>query len=96
MPPKIPHWHSTFVVDTTDVQEQKIAAISAYQSQFPPERLKRLLHRVQAWDALQGGRCGFEYGELFALPHPMPLPDPVKHFEAFEVPLGPPSMVPKA
>jgi bacillithiol biosynthesis deacetylase BshB1 len=93
---EIPHWHSTFVVDTTDVQEQKVAAISAYASQFPPDRLQRLLHRVRAWDALQGGRCGFEYGELFALPHPMPLPDPVTHFKAFDVPLGPPSMVPKA
>jgi bacillithiol biosynthesis deacetylase BshB1 len=93
---EIPHWHATFVVDTTDVQEQKTAAISAYKSQFPPDRLRRLLHRVQAWDALQGGRCGFEYGELFALPHPLPLPDPVTHFKGFEVPLGPPAMVPKA
>ena len=93
---EIPHWHATFVVDTTDVQEQKAAAISAYKSQFPPDRLRRLLHRVRAWDALQGGRCGFEYGELFALPHPLPLPDPVTHFKGFEVPLGPPAMVPKA
>ena len=94
--PEIPHWHATFVVDISDVYEQKVAAISAYKSQFPPERLQRLLHRVRAWDALQGGRCGFEYGELFALPHPLPLPDPVKHFEGFDVPLGPPAMVPKA
>jgi len=94
--PEIPHWHATFVVDVGDVYEQKIAAISAYKSQFPAERLKRLLHRVRAWDALQGGRCGFEYGELFALPHPLPLPDPVAHFKGFDVPLGPPAMVPKS
>lgn len=94
--PEIPHWHATFVVDIGDVHERKMAAISAYKSQFPPDRLKRLLHRVRAWDALQGGRCGFEYGELFALPHPLPLPDPVTHFKGFDVPLGPPAMVPKA
>lgn len=94
--PEIPHWHATFVVDISDVYEQKVAAISAYESQFPPERLGRLLHRVRAWDALQGGSCGFEYGELFALAHPLPLPDPVEHFERFEVPLGPPTMVPRA
>jgi len=88
------HWPATFVVDTSAFEEQKIAAISAYASQFPPERLERLVHRVRAWDAAQGGRCGFEYGELFALPHPMPLPDPVAHFGQLNVPMGPPSLVP--
>ena len=93
--PEVPNWQSTFVVDTTDVFEQKIAAISQYASQFPPERLERLVHHVRARDAVEGGRCGFRYGELFALPHPTPLPDPVGHFKGFDVPLGPPSLVPK-
>ncbi len=92
---EIPHWHATFVVDTTDVHEQKLAAISAYKSQFPPERLERLLHRVQAMDASDGGRCGYKYGELFALPHPVPLPDPVGHFRVITPPMGPPSIVPR-
>ena len=94
--PEVQLFQSCFVVDITDVYEQKIAAISAYKTQFPPERLKRLVHRVSAWDAMQGGRCGFEYGELFGLPHPVPLPDPVAHFKGFDVPLGPPAVVPKA
>ncbi len=84
------HWHSTFVVDVSDVYDVKIAAISAYQSQFPEERLKRLLRRVQTSDALEGGRCGFEHGELFALPHPTPLPDPLGHFLHLAPPTGPP------
>jgi len=92
---EVPHWHSTFVVDTSDVHEQKTASIAAYESQFPPQRLQRLLHRVRANDAIEGGRCGFEYGELFALPHPLPLPDPVLHFQRVNAPLGPPAMVPK-
>lgn len=92
---EVHHWHSTFVVDTSDVIDQKIAAISCYKSQFPPERLKRLVHRVRAADAMDGGRCGFEYGELFALPHSVPISDPVGHFKAIQAPMGPPSLVPK-
>jgi bacillithiol biosynthesis deacetylase BshB1 len=87
---EIHHWHATFVVDTSDVHEKKLAAISAYQSQFPAERLERLLHRVRASDAAEGGRCGFEYGEMFALPHPLPMPDPLGHFRMVTAPPGPP------
>lgn len=86
----VAHWHSTFVVDTSDVHEQKLAAISCYRSQFDDARLKRLLHRISAFDASEGGRCGFEYGELFALPHPTPLVDPVRHFGDLSPPMGPP------
>ncbi|MEP0845208.1 MAG: PIG-L family deacetylase [Phycisphaerae bacterium] len=93
---EVTHWHSTFVVDTSETIERKIAAISCYKSQFPPERLARLVHRIRAMDALEGGRAGFEYGELFALPHPLPLPDPAGHFRGLAAPLGPPSMLPKA
>jgi bacillithiol biosynthesis deacetylase BshB1 len=77
---EITHWPATFVVDVSDVYEQKIAAISAYQSQFDEQRLARLLHRLRARDADEGARAGFAYGELYALPHPLPLPDPVAHF----------------
>jgi bacillithiol biosynthesis deacetylase BshB1 len=73
-------WPATFVVDVSDVYEQKLAAISAYKSQFDEQRLARLLHRVRARDANDGARAGFEYGELFALPHPLPLRDPVTYF----------------
>ena len=73
-------WPATFVVDVSDVYDRKIAAISAYKSQFDEQRLARLLHRIRARDANDGARCGFEYGELFALPHPAPLRDPVAHF----------------
>jgi LmbE family N-acetylglucosaminyl deacetylase len=87
------HWHATFVIDTSDVIERKLAAISAYRSQFPPARLERLLHRIRANDAAEGGRAGFEYGELFALPHPIPLSDPVSHFLAQRPFPGPPTEV---
>ena len=74
------HWPATFVVDVSDVYEQKVAAISCYQSQFDEPRLARLLHRIRARDANEGARAGFEYGELFALPHPVPMRDPLSHF----------------
>jgi len=73
-------WPANFVVDVSDVYEQKIAAISCYKSQFDENRLAKLVHRVRARDAADGGRCGFEYGELFALPHPLPVADPVGFF----------------
>lgn len=90
---EVHHWHSTFVIDTSDVIETKIAAISCYKSQFPPARLDRLLHRIRAHDAGEGGRAGFEYGELYALPHPMPMNDPLGHFLAQTPPPGPPAVL---
>lgn len=88
------NWVSTFVVDVSDVYEQKIAAISCYKSQFDEQRLERLLHRVKAIDAAEGSRCGFAYGELFALPHPVPMPDPLAHFEGLK-PWSAPSYPPR-
>lgn len=90
---EVHHWHSTFVIDTSDVIDRKAAAISAYRSQFPSPRLERLLHRIRANDAVEGGACGFEYGERFALPHPMPMPDPLQHFKQLAAPPGPPPVL---
>lgn len=75
---------ATFVVDISDVYEKKLAAISCYRSQFDEQRLERLLHRVRAIDAADGSRCGFAYGELFALPHAVPMQDPLTHFQGLQ------------
>lgn len=87
---ELTRWRGTFVVDIGDVYEQKAAAISAYKSQFDERRLARLLHRIRAFDAADGARCGFEYGELFALPHELPMRDPLAYLTAFAPPQGPP------
>ncbi len=87
---EVSHWHSTFVVDTSDVIEQKVAAIAAYESQFPPQRLERILHRIRAMDAVDGGACGFAYGERFALPHAIGMNDPLAHFNELQAPPAPP------
>ncbi|MBL8878850.1 MAG: PIG-L family deacetylase [Phycisphaerales bacterium] len=83
------HFHSTFVVDVSDVYEQKVAAVSCYRSQFDEQRLAKLLHSMRASDATDGGRAGFEYGELFALPIPMPFIDALAAFKSLRPPTGP-------
>ena len=65
------HWHSTFVIDIADTIDQKLASIEAYESQFDAERFAKVKHFVSAHAAVNGARCGFMYGELFALPHPV-------------------------
>lgn len=69
------HWHSTFVVDISDTIDQKLEAIRAYGSQFDAERFARIEHMVRSAAGYHGSRCGFRYGELFALPHPVGSPD---------------------
>jgi bacillithiol biosynthesis deacetylase BshB1 len=65
------HWHSTFVVDVTDTFEQKLAAVRCYESQFDSERIKKVEHFIRSHNGFSGARCGYMYGELFALPHPV-------------------------
>jgi len=72
------HWQSTFIIDISDTFEQKLAAIRAYESQFDAERFAKLKHYVNCGNGFQGARCGFMYGELFALPHPVGADDLVK------------------
>ena len=72
------HWHSTFVVDVTETMEQKLEAIRCYESQFDPDRFAKVRHFVGSANGFQGARCGFLYGEVFALPHPVGADDLVK------------------
>lgn len=65
------HWHGTFVVDISDTFEQKLHAVEAYESQFDATRFERVRHWLGSFNGTQGSRCGFTYGELFALPHPV-------------------------
>lgn len=65
------HWHSTFVIDISDTFDQKLAAIQAYESQFDEKRYQMVKHWISAFNAYQGGRCGYAFGEFFALPTPV-------------------------
>jgi bacillithiol biosynthesis deacetylase BshB1 len=69
------HFHSTFVVDVSSTFEQKLKAVACYRSQFDEERFVKVKHFLSGWNAYTGARCGFSYGELFALPHPVGTSD---------------------
>ena len=65
------HFHATVVVDISSTFEQKMQAIACYRSQFDDDRLTKVRHFVGGYNVYTGARCGFSYGELFALPHPV-------------------------
>jgi bacillithiol biosynthesis deacetylase BshB1 len=66
---EVRHWHSTFIIDISDTFEQKMAAVRCYASQFDEARFAKVSHFITGHAISTGSRCGFAYGELFALPH---------------------------
>jgi bacillithiol biosynthesis deacetylase BshB1 len=71
-------WHGQFVVDISETFEQKIEAVRCYASQFDEARLAKVRHWLGGYNIFMGGRCGFAYGEPFALPHPIGTDDLVR------------------
>jgi N-acetylglucosamine malate deacetylase 1 len=71
-------FHSQFVVDISDTIEQKLAAVRSYESQFDAQRFQRVEHMIRSTNGFHGARCGYLYGELFALPTPVGAPDLVQ------------------
>ena len=72
---EVRHWHSTFIIDISETFAQKLEAIRCYASQFDEARFAKVKHFVTGQAIATGGRCGFPYGELFALPHPVGASD---------------------
>jgi len=81
-----PHFHAQFVVDITSTLERKLAAIQCYASQFEGPRFDRLKHYVTSLAGAEGVQCGYRYGELYALPRPIGVKDPIAMLGAWEVP----------
>jgi bacillithiol biosynthesis deacetylase BshB1 len=75
---EVRHWHSQFVTDISDTIEVKLAAVRAYESQFDAHRFQRVEHMIRSANGFHGARCGYLYGELFALPTPVGAPDLVQ------------------
>lgn len=72
---EVRHWHGTFVVDVSDTFAKKLASIQAYESQFDENRFAMVQHFITGHCISVGATCGFAYGELFALPHPVGTSD---------------------
>lgn len=75
------HWPGGFIVDISDTFEIKVQAIRCYGSQFDVERIDKLQHYISGQATSVGARCGFRYGEQFAMPVPVgsgDLPKTVK------------------
>ncbi len=75
-----------FVVDISETMEQKLAAVACYASQFPPPRMERLRHHLCSTAGFEGAACGYRYGELYAVPRPLGVSDPLGLFGAWPVP----------
>jgi len=75
-----------FVVDISDTIAQKLAAVACYKSQFPPDRMRRLEHYMRSIAGYEGGSCGYDYGELYAVPRPIGVSDLLSIFAKWPVP----------
>lgn len=86
------HWHSQFVVDISDTIDVKIAAVKAYESQFDTARFAKVEHLIRSTNGYHGARCGYMYGELFALPTPVGASDLVSVVSGSKGVLAPPQI----
>lgn len=72
---EVRHYPGNFVVDISDTFEQKLESIRCYASQFDDARFERVRHWMTGYCISAGTRCGFAYGEPFAMPIPVGGPD---------------------
>jgi bacillithiol biosynthesis deacetylase BshB1 len=72
---EVRHYPGSLTIDISSTLDQKLEAIRCYRSQFDDARFDRLRHFVSGLNCAIGGRCGFAYAELFALPVPVGATD---------------------
>ena len=68
--PRIVTGTASFIIDISDTFEQKLAPSAAMHRSSTRTGSIKLRHWISGTNIYQGGRCGFSYGELFALLHP--------------------------
>jgi bacillithiol biosynthesis deacetylase BshB1 len=71
---ELPDGSGYFVSDISDTLEVKLAAIRAYQTQFPPEK-EQLFRLIDGVNRHFGHAAGFEAGELFCTSRPIGTDD---------------------
>lgn len=72
-----PEGGGRFVVDISDTLDQKLRAIRAYETQFPPAK-ERVFRLVESQNTLFGTSAGFAAGELFISATTLGVKDLVK------------------
>ncbi|UCD28786.1 MAG: PIG-L family deacetylase [Planctomycetota bacterium] len=80
------NYPTQFVVDISTTIEKKLAALKCYESQFTGQRFDRLRHYIESVAGAEGGRAGYRYGELYALPRPIGTKDMVNLLGSWEIP----------
>lgn len=73
---RMPESAGTFVSDISETLETKLAAIRAYETQFPPEK-ERVFQLVESQARLFGLSVGLQAGELLTSPKPLAVRDVV-------------------
>lgn len=82
----------SFIVDIDDYHDQKKAAIECFASQFGqgdsddvPTGISEpgFMEMIEARARYFGSLIGRTFGEPFAVTRPVPMDDPVRHYEAF-------------
>lgn len=71
-------YSSHFTVDIGETLETKLAAVSCYQTQFPPSR-RHILDRIRGAAMLVGSAVGYSAGEAFVAARPLGTRDLVKY-----------------
>jgi LmbE family N-acetylglucosaminyl deacetylase len=71
---ELPDSSGYFVADITATLELKMAAIRAYETQFPPEK-EQIFRLIDGVSRHYGYAAGFEAGELFCMSRPIATDD---------------------
>ena len=69
-----PEFGTNITVDVSAHLEQKLAAISCYETQFPPEK-RGIFRRVEGQALALGAAAGFVAGEVFSTTRPLGCQD---------------------
>jgi len=83
---EVTHYHSEFVVDITDTIDQKIEAVRCYRSQFDEQRFLGVEHFIRSMAGAEGMLAGVRFGELYAMPRPLAVPDMVSLLGDWKIP----------
>ncbi len=63
----LPQWPGQFIFDVSETLDKKLAAVKAYETQFPPHK-QQVLDLIEHQNRFYGACAGFQAGELLISP----------------------------